>query len=53
MLIALLLSIFIPKIDNLPQATVSTGEMEAVWLPPEWDGPWVAIPDGEQRGLGK
>jgi hypothetical protein len=53
MLIALLVSIFITEPYKSPEATVSTGDFEAVWLPPGWTGPWVAIPDGEQRGLGR
>lgn len=53
MFISLLLSLFIPTTSVEPIVVVSDEDFEAVWLPPGWAGPWVAIPEGDQTGLGQ
>lgn len=53
MFISLLLSLFVPEVTVEPIVFTPAEDFEAVWLPPGWTGPWVAIPEGDQTGLGQ
>jgi len=53
MLISLLLSLFVRSSEIDPIVIVPEEEFEAVWIPAGWSGPWVAIPSGDETGLGQ